>query len=392
VATGVALSAAIVTFAFATFAASRVANLGGSLSDFARTSGLLVAIAIGLIAIAACGASLVVLPAAPPTPSAAISRLASASAVAATVVSAAGFVLIPVVLRQSLHAADRSWFHARLQRRLESGLDRAVARFIEHSYARALLVQTMAEHRLGAAPLTDPAAPYRPGRHPRRGVVADIHLHRLVKLRDSWAGGDRCVLLNPILAHKALDYETTPQTPLLWVAGHVYSRDIRRIFVVKEIEPTGIVGDDLDLLQAEALTAVRDDDEVWYRQIAHIHRSLLGHLVVAWRRFGAAPGRAPAEDEVGLRPLAERLEAQAREIAELDREELAMTCVDVFLSVGLEALAHPSDGGGLATRMMLSLGRVAVYATAMPSATAQHLRRSSSDAVFMLLRAANGQS
>jgi hypothetical protein len=112
------------------------------------------------------------------------------------------------------------------------------------------------------------------------------------------------------------------------------------------------------------------------------------HLISSWQRFGAAPGRAPAEDKVGLRPLTDHLEAQVQEIIQQDRPEIAAVATDVPLSVGLRALEHGPQGAGLAQRMLWSLGHMAIDATARKAQpAAERVQDSAMQAVFMLLRA-----
>jgi len=389
VATALALSAAIVTFAFATFSSSRIAQMGGSLPTFARSSGLLVGIAVGLVAIATCGATLLAMPLTAPAPNDGVGRASSASAVAAVALSAGALALIPVILRQSLRAGNRSWLQSELRRRIEAALDAAVAVFIERAYAREIMGEVMQQHRIEAALLGAPGHQYKPGHHPRRGVVLDVRLRRLVKLRDTWAGGDRAVLVNPIAAAIALGYASQANDPLLWVAGPVYPREVSRIFRVAKEPDQPDLAEDLDRLHAQGLAAIREDDEIWYREVAAIHKAVLLHLISSWRRFGAAPGRAPAEDQVGLQPLTDHLEAQVQEIIEHDRPEIAPVATEVPLAVGLTALEHGPEGAGLAQRMLWSLGHMAIDATSRKAQpAAQRVQDSAMQAVFMLLRAA----
>jgi hypothetical protein len=388
VATALALSAAIVTFSFATFSTSRVALMGGSLPRFARSSGLLVGIAIGLVAIAACGASLLAMPLTPPAPNDTLARVHCASAVAAVVLSAGALALIPVILRQSLRAGDRSWLQAQLRVRIEAALDLAVVLFIERTYARVIMREVMDRHQIELAPLADPGPPQRPGHLLHSGVVVDVRLRRLVKLRKARAGGTRTVLVNPIAAANALGYAAQANNAVVWVTGPISRRQVSRIFRVSEDPGQPGPADDLDRLHAQGLAAIRDDDEVWYREVAAIHRAVLLHLINSWQRFGAAPGRAPAEDEVGLRPLTDHLEAQVHEIIEQDRPEIAAVATEVPLSVGLSALEHGPEGAGLAQRMMWSLGHMAIDATSRKAQpAADRVRDSAMQAVFMLLRA-----
>jgi hypothetical protein len=266
VATALALSAAIVTFSFATFSSSRIALMGGSLPRFARSSGLLIAIAIGLVAIAACGGSLLAMPLTPAAPKDALARVHSSSAVAAVVLSAGALALIPVILRQSLRAGDRLWLQSQLRQRIEAALDNGVALFIERSYARVIMVEAMQQHHIEAAPLAGPGPPYRPGHHAHRGIVVDVKLRRLVRLRDAWAGGNRAVLVDPIAAASALGYAVQAANPLLWVAGPVYPRDVSCIFRLSKDPAQPDPAEDLDRLHAQRLAAIRDDEAVWYRE------------------------------------------------------------------------------------------------------------------------------
>lgn len=388
VATALALSAAIVTFSFAVFSSSRIALMGGSLPRFARSSGLLVGIATGLVAITACGASLLAMPVTPVAPNDKLARVHCASAVAAVVLSAGALALIPMILRQSLRAGDRTWLQRQLRQRIEAALDAAVALFIERAYARVIMGEAMQQHHIDAAPPTSPGPPYRPGRHAHSGILVDVKLRRLVKLRDTWAGGNRAVLVDPIAAAIALGYAVRAANPLLWVAGPVYRRDVSRIFHLSEDSAQPDPAEDLDRLHAQGLAAIRDDDEVWYREVAAIHRAVLLHLISSWQRFGAAPGRAPAEDEVGLQPLTDHLEAQVREIIEQERPEIAAVATEVPLSVGLSALEHGPQGAGLAQRMLWSLGHMAIDAMSHQAQPAgQRVQESAMQAVFMLLRA-----
>src|SRR5205807_2881768 len=124
---GLALSAASVTFSFATFSSSRIAQMGGSLPNFARSSGLLVGVAIGLVAIAGCGVCLLAMPLTRPAPNDELARVHSASAMAAVLLSAAALSLIPLILRRALRAVDRSLLQLQLLYRIEAALDAAVA-------------------------------------------------------------------------------------------------------------------------------------------------------------------------------------------------------------------------------------------------------------------------
>ena len=143
-------------------------------------------------------------------------------------------------------------------------------------------------------------APYTAA-HPRReGVVVDIRLHKLAALPAAAPGGPRSILINPLAALNALDYDVTQTTELIWFQVEPDSRTVHHIFKVKKAADPPDRADDLDRLHAQGLRAIRDDDELWYREVAKIHRGILLHLIGSWRRFGASSGRAPAEDEVGL--------------------------------------------------------------------------------------------
>ncbi len=386
-ATALALSAAIVTFSFAIFSSSRIAQMGGSLPDFARSSGLLGGIAVGLVAIAACGASLLWMPATARAPKDALDRLHSASAMAAVLLSGAALLLIPIILRRALRAGNRGWLQDQLRHRITAALDGAVATFIKRSYARAIMQEVMDQAQLGRAPLSGPPAPYTAA-HPRReGVVVDVRLHKLAALPAAAPGGPRSILINPLAALNALDYDVTQTTELIWFQGEPDSRTVHHIFKVKKATDPPDRADDLDRLHAQGLRAIRDDDELWYREVAKIHRGILLHLIGSWRRFGASPGRAPAEDEVGLRPLTDHLEVQVQQIIARDRDEFARLATDVPLGVGLRALEQGTDGTGLATRMLLSLSRMSLDAAPLSSqATADRVRSAAAEGVFTLLR------
>jgi hypothetical protein len=302
--------------------------------------------------------------------------------------SAGALALIPVILRQSLRAGDRSWLQGQLRQRIEAALDVAVALFIERTYARVIMSEVMDGHQIEPAPRADPGPPFHRGHVRHSGIVVDVGLRRLVKLRKTPGGGTRAVLVNPIAAVNALGYSAQANTPVVWVAGPVSPRQVSRIFRISQDPGQRGPAEDLDRLHAQGLAAIRDDDEVWYREVTAIHRAVLLHLISSWQRFGAAPGQAPAEDEVGLRPLTDHLEAQVREIIEQERPEIAAVATDVALSVGLSALEHGPQGAGLAQRMLWSLGHMAIDATAhMAQPAAKRVQDSAMQAVFMLLRA-----
>lgn len=387
-AVALALSAAIVTFSFATFTSSRLSELGSSLPDFARSSGLLVGITIGLVALVACGASLLTLPGSEATDSV-LGRAESASAVVATALGVVALALVPYVLRLALRAGDRGWVQMQLLQRIQRALNVAVATHVEGLYARNILGEVINHHGLESARLSPPQGFHR-FPHPRSGVVLDIRLRRLVHLAE---GGDGAavVRLNPLVAHLALGFELGPGTPGLWVLDgtKVGKLDAWRVFHTRPRSQDPSTADDLDRLNRQGLVAVRDDDEVWYREVAEIYRAVLLHLIRAWATFGAAPGRAPGQEEVGLRRLSEDLEAHVREIMDLDREEMARLAIDVPLSVGLSALEQGDDGSGLALGMLSVLGRMTIDATRRGAGTTAVTAQSyAASGVFMLLRAA----
>jgi hypothetical protein len=387
-AVALALSAAIVTFSFATFTSSRLSELGSSLPDFARSSGLLVGITIGLVALIVCGASLLALPAGSGTTDSAIGRADSAGAVAATALGLLALVLVPYVLRLALRAGDRGWVQLQLLHRIQRALDRAVAGYVERLHARGVLAEVINRHGLETAALSGPTG-YHAFRHPRSGVVLDIRLRLLVRLASD-GDSPNAVRLNPMLAALALGFELGPSTPGLWVRDgtEISKRDAKRVFRTRSGPDQPSTADDLDRLNRQGLLAVRDDDEVWYREVAGIYRAVLLHLINAWARFGAAPGRAPGQDEVGLQRLSEDLEAHVREIMDLHREEMARLAIDVPLSVGLSALEQGENGAGLSLGMLSLLGRMTIDATRRGTdSTATTARSYAASAVFMLLRA-----
>jgi hypothetical protein len=385
-AVALALSAAIVTFSFATFTSSRLSELGSSLPDFARSSGLLVGITIGLVALIACGASLLTLPTG--TTEAVMERADSAGAVAATALGLVALALVPYVLRLALRAGDRGWVQLQLLRRIQRTLNRAVAAYVERLYARSVLGEVMDRHSLETVALSVPAG-YHAFRHPRSGVVFDIRLRLLVALAVDDESSSS-VRLNPLVAALALGFEVGPGAPALWVTDgtEISTRNAKRVFRTRAEPDHPSTADDLDRLNRQALLAVRDDDEVWYREVAGIYRSVLLHLINAWARFGAAPGQAPGQDEVGLQRLSEDLEAHVREIMDLHREEMAPLAIEVPLSVGLRALEQGENGAGLSLGMLSLLGRMTVDATRRGAdSTAATAQTYAASAVFILLRA-----
>jgi hypothetical protein len=386
-AVALALSAAIVTFSFATFTSSRLSELGSSLPNFARSSGLLVGIAIGLVALIACGVSLLTVPAGG-TAEATIGRAESAGAVAATALGLVALALVPYVLRLALRAGDRGWVQLQLLRRIQRALDRAVAAFVERAHARSLLAEIMDRHGLQTVAISGGTG-YHAFTQPRSGVVFDIRLRLLVALA---ADGDdsSVVRLNPLLVAWALGVELGPGSSGLWVKDgtEINERRAKRVFRTRSRPEDPSTADDLDRLNRQGLLAVRDDDEVWYREVAEIYRSVLLHLISAWAQSGAAPGQAPGQDEVGLQRLSDDLEAHVLEIMDLHRVEMARLAIEVPLSVGLRALEQGENGTGLSLGMLSLLGRMTTIATRRGAdSTAAAAQSYAASAVFMLLRA-----
>jgi hypothetical protein len=343
-AAALALSAAIVTFSFSAFASSRLSEMGSKLSDFARSSGLLVGIMVGLLALMVCGAWLLTLPAEPPPAGVTLRQTESSGAVAACLLGTVALFLVAYVLRQALKAGDRDWVQLLLLRRIQNYLDKAVATEIERAQGRLVLTEVLERYELRSSGLRRPPG-FRVLEHVRQGVVFDVRLRLLVRLtreRDS----PSALALNPLVVAWGLGYEIGPGTEPLWIREgiSVRRRKVRRIFKTKTKSDAPSTANDLDRLSRQGLVAVREDDEPWYEEVTSIYRTVLLHLISAWGRFGAAPGQAPGQDEVGLRRCSEDLRTQVREIMDLGREEMIHLAIDVPLSVGLGALEHGENG------------------------------------------------
>lgn len=388
VAVTVALSAAVITFSFATFAASRFADIGGSLPDFARSSGLLVGIWVGLIALGFCGASLLLLPNTPAAPNDAIDRIDSARAVAATALGCWAVALVLYVLRRSLRAGDREWMQRQLQLKIKGALNGSVAAFVEGSHARAVMRDVIASSTLKAAPRTGPGEGYRRVTPSGSGLVVDIGLRSLVR-RAPLAEGASSILLAQSIADVPLGGSVNESTTILWASlGGVSDRAARRIFKVRRAPGEPTAADGLDQLNRLGLVAIRGDETLWYRGVADIYRDALLHVIFAWRRFGATLGHAPGREAVGLGRLSDDLEAQVRQMMDLDRQEMARLATAVPVEVGRLAAEHGDDGVRLARSMLETLGRMAMDAIKRgPAPTATAVRDCAAAGFFELLRA-----
>jgi hypothetical protein len=387
-AAGLALSLGIVTFSFSAFASSRLFELGVKLSDFARSSGLLIGVAVGLLALIVDGAWLLTLPAESP-PHSLLSRTESGGAVAVCLLGLIALVLIAHVLRLALKAGDRSWVQQLLRARVRRYLDETVRTEVELGYARMALNEIV--NRFGMkAPQTLRPAGYRAGVGAREGLVLDIRLRKLVRLAHPDGGSSR-LLLNPMIELFPFSHAITRSTEPLWVKNEAKfpQRRVRRVFKVRREEPMASVTDDLDRLNRQSRVAIREDDEPWYREVTTIYRESLLHMVTAWSRYGPVPGDEPYGQEAGLARCRDDLRSQLQEIVRLQREGMSHQLVDVPLSTSLAALERGDAGVRLAYRMMVLLEEMASDALKAGGTEIAHTASLyAASGYFMLLRMA----
>jgi hypothetical protein len=357
------------------------------LAVFARSSGLLAGIWIGLTAIAACGAVLLSMPQVM-TAMASLDSTRSAWAVAALGVSALALLSIPLVLRRALLAGDRSWQQDELQTSIERSLEASVTSNVEQALGRAVVSQVWEEHGIGSGPVRQ-RGQERFELGPRRdGVVADIRLRRLVHLRYLAGVEKNSLSVDPMVSGVGLATFVVKGQPIVWSSRKLPAWLIRRAFTIDDAPKVGRDRAELDRLQALALAAVREDNALWYSEITQIIRNVFLHLIAAWRRFDVVPGQAPSGNEVGLTPLIEHVRAQVAEIIDLDREDLVQLAVDVPHGAGLRALNEGEQGVALAGRMVECLCDISGDALGTGSTeTATFVASYSSGAAFALLRA-----
>ncbi len=381
-AAAVALSAAIVTFSFATFSSSRIAQLGASLPRYARDSGLLVGVLIGLTGILACGAVLLCMPHPAPRDGLLSERLAAA-AVAATTLCAVGLLVIPWMLRRALHAGDRGWLQGQLLRGAKQALNAEVVRSAERACADELLRRTSAcaGVKLGLGP---PA----PGDTGRSSVVRDVNLRRLGELVEMYGRAGHEVVLSYSLR---LGQVVAASDPLVYLPpgarmGQALARRVARLDGAPDTDLLETT--DLELLQRQALAAVQDDDPLWYRQIAGYYGELLLHLHDEWRAY-ALVSESVRRD--GLDRLATDVEAQGTKLIELGRRELARELIDRALAVGLRTI-NDGDANGVARRMLDVLEDLVRRAGERPSdAAATDIGADAGAGIFMLVREAGAK-
>jgi len=386
-AAGLALSTGIVAFSFSAFASTRLFELGAKLSDFARSSGLLIGIAVGLLALVMCGVWLLALPSG--SEPHVLTRAEYASAVAVCLLGLLALMLIAYVLRLALRAGDREWVQRLLRTRIENYLDETVRDEVEHGHARVALSEIVSRFGL-RAPKTSRPVGYRALPGIGEGVVVDIKLRTLVRLSHVDDGSSQLVL-NPLIELFPLAREITRSTEPVWTRSDVNlpERRARRVFKVRREDTTTSVTDDLDRLNRQGQVAIRDDDEPWYREVTAIYRGALLHMIAAWSRYGPVPVDEPFGHEVGLVRCREDLRSHLQEIVKRERNELAHLAPEVPLSVALAALERGDEGIRLAYRMEQLLEDMAVDATKAGSAEAAHTAAGyASSGLFMLLRAA----
>jgi hypothetical protein len=387
-AAGLALSLGIVTFSFSAFASSRLFELGAKLSDFARSSGLLIGVAVGLLALLVNGAWLLTLPA-ESEPHSLLTRTESGGAVAACLLGVIALLLIAHVLRLALKAGDRSWVQQLLRARVRRYLDETVRAEVEDGHARIALNEIVSRFGM-RAPHTSRPAGYRALGGGREGVVLDLRLRRLVRLAHSDNGSSQ-LLLNPMIELFPLGRAITRSSEPLWIKdeAEVSERGARRIFKVRDSEAMASVTNDLDRLDRQGRVAIREDDEPWYREVTTIYREAFLHMIAAWSRYGSVPGDEPFGQEAGLGRCREHLRSQLQEIVAREREEMSRRAVDVPLSAGLAALEHGDEGIRLAYRMEALLEDMALDTLRAGGADTAHAAGGSAvSGLFMLLRMA----
>jgi hypothetical protein len=347
-----ALSAAVVLVAFQIFATSRYASYSGGLAGFAQDSGLGGAIAVGFLGIGAVGLALAFAP----------SGLGEQrAATAAAVVSAASLLATALLLRGSAQILSEQHLRTRQRDELLRQLRLEIAESVDYQTARDLIAQAFDSTTVGLGGFTTflgtPFSADKTVRVPRGGVIKDINLASLVgALTRSTDSDQRCELsagLSVGMPVRRGDVLLISHTAL---AEHKRA-EIMDAFKLAEHPASSVAEAEIDLLQEEALRAIREDRRGQLVDILNVLQAAATDLPTGWRLSGkefdsvARQSRAVALLRTSLReqaselakrsssPLEEVLNNFPRDLgfAALDDDQVEL--FDLALRIALDFLA-----------------------------------------------------
>jgi hypothetical protein len=378
-ATAVALSAAVVTFAAQTFAGTRFASSGLSLVEFARESGMLRAVRLGLMAVAVDGVVLLAFRG---------GEAGGRAGLAAALLSGVGLAWVLALLVGALRALSPAEQLRRRTERLEGAIVQTVKRAALVTAANDRLAQARTVLFLPEAlphRLEDEADAIVVRAH-ATGTVRDIDLHRLARAVHEHEQPARTARLSVLVE---LDKEISAGDPFLAVPRRSDGwppPDASKILTIGSAVPLPDLAEDLGRLHQEALDAIRTDDRGLLDGVLDTYERLLARLPAAWADRGFRFTREQLDNTRGAGELFEHVVEQAAAMANADRTAMASALLERLYRIGLRAA---DEAGAEICRRVIGVLRDisdAIMSARRTRAT-ERMRRDVPDAIVDLTRA-----